>query len=55
MRSASSARLWGPQNIFNFWGERSTPKYLLPERGLGTRTRVVSAKGLRYAQGCVQS
>ena len=26
-----NARLWGPQNIFNFWGERSTPEYLLPK------------------------
>ena len=28
---------------FNLWGERSTPEYLLPERGFDTCTRVVSA------------
>jgi len=48
-----NARLWGPQNIFNFWGERSTPEYLLPKRNFGTRTRVVSAKGVRFAHGFV--
>ena len=34
----------GSPIIFNSWGERSTPEYLLPKRGFVTCTRVVSAK-----------
>ena len=33
----------GPQNIFNFWGERSISEYLLPKRGFVTCTRIMPA------------
>ena len=33
----------GSPRIFNPWGERSTPEYLLPKPRFGTRIRVVPA------------
>ena len=40
----------GVHKTFLIWGERSTPAYLLPKRGFGTRTRVVSAKGALFVR-----
>ena len=34
----------GPPRIFNPWGERSSPEYLLLKRSFGTYTRGVPAK-----------
>ena len=34
----------GPPIIFNSWGKRSCPEYLLPERGFGTRMRGLPAR-----------
>ena len=44
IRSASSRTTVGPPIIFNSWGERSCPEYLLLKRGFGTRTRRLPAR-----------